>query len=462
MKVVLFCGGQGLRLRELSRSVPKPMATIGPRPVLWHVMRYYAHFGHRDFVLCLGYRGEVIKDYFLHYDETVSNDFVLAEGGRSIELLNVDIQDWRITFVNTGPDANIGQRLLAVKPHVVDEPIFLANYADGLTDAPLDPLIADFERRDKVAAFISIRPPQTFHVLSIAEDGDVEAITHVRESDIWMNGGYFLFRNSIFDYIKPGEDLVDEPFRRLIEERQLIAYQHTGFWRAMDTLKEMQELEALHETGRPPGRSAAGGARTPRMADAGPLFLLNRATRAEGLRVLAIGAHSDDLEIGAGGTILRLVADGLVSSVRWIVLSASGEREAEARKGAAAFLAGVSQVDVVIGGFRDGFFPYLGTAVKDFFEEQKGAFAPDLIFTHRREDLHQDHRNVADLTWNTYRNHTILEYEIPKYDGDAATPNFYVDLPEATAEQQGSAHRRDVPGPRPTRPVVRPGRLFAP
>lgn len=252
MKVVLFCGGQGLRMREFSGSVPKPMATIGSRPVLWHVMRYYAHFGHREFVLCLGYRGEVIKDYFLHYDETVSNDFVLADGGKTIELLNVDIQDWRITFVDTGPDANIGQRLLAVKPHVVDEPIFLANYADGLTDAPLDTLVADFARRDKVAAFISIRPPQTFHVLSIAEGGDVEAITHVGESDIWMNGGYFLFRNSIFDYIQPGEDLVEEPFRRLIEERQLIAYQHPGFWRSMDTLKEMQELEALHETGKPP------------------------------------------------------------------------------------------------------------------------------------------------------------------------------------------------------------------
>lgn len=172
------------------------------------------------------------------------------------------------------------------------------------------------------------------------------------------------------------------------------------------------------------------------MADPGPLLQLNREARPGGLRVLAVGAHSDDLEIGAGGTLLRLVADGLVSSVRWIVLSAGGEREAEARKGAAAFLAGVPQVEVVIGGFRDGFFPYLGSAVKDFFEEHKGSFAPDLIFTHRRDDLHQDHRNVAELTWNTYRNHMILEYEIPKYDGDTATPNFYVDLPEAIAQQK--------------------------
>jgi glucose-1-phosphate cytidylyltransferase len=251
MKVVLFCGGQGLRMRELG-NVPKPMARIGSRPVLWHLMRYYAHFGHRDFVLCLGYRGDVIKEYFLHYDETVSNDFVLAEGGKSIELLNVDIQDWRITFVDTGPDASIGQRLLAVKKHVEGEPIFLANYADGLTDAPLSSLIDDFARRDKVAAFIAIRPPQTFHVLSVADGGEVEALTHVRQANIWMNGGYFLFRNSVFDYIRKGEDLVDQPFQRLIEERQLIAYRHDGFWRAMDTVKEMQELEALYESGNPP------------------------------------------------------------------------------------------------------------------------------------------------------------------------------------------------------------------
>jgi len=252
MKVVLFCGGQGLRLRELSQNIPKPMARIGSRPVLWHLMRYYAHFGHRDFVLCLGYRGDVIKEYFLHYDETVSNDFVLADGGRSIELLSSDIQDWRITFVDTGPEATIGERLLAVRSTVADEDVFLANYADGLTDAPLGDLIDDFVARGVVAGFISIRPPQTFHVLTTGTDGEVKAITHVRESNIWMNGGYFMFRKSIFDHINPGEDLVVEPFQRLIEKRQLVAYRHDGFWRAMDTIKEMQELEALHEAGNPP------------------------------------------------------------------------------------------------------------------------------------------------------------------------------------------------------------------
>jgi glucose-1-phosphate cytidylyltransferase len=252
MKVVLFCGGRGLRLREYSESVPKPMARIGPRPVLWHVMRYYAHFGHRDFVLCLGYRGDVIKEYFLHYDETVSNDFVLSDGGRSIELLSTDTQEWRLAFIDTGLESNVGERLLAVRDQVTDEPVFLANYADGLTDAPLADLVDDFCRRDKVAAFVSVRPPQTFHVLTTGADGDVAAITHVRDADIWMNGGYFIFRNTIFDYMRPGEELVEQPFQRLVAEGRLIAYRHDGFWRAMDTLKEMQELEALYESGRPP------------------------------------------------------------------------------------------------------------------------------------------------------------------------------------------------------------------
>ena len=256
MKVVLFCGGQGLRMGDVAQpssgqTLPKPMATIGPRPVLWHVMRYYAHFGHRDFVLCLGYRGEVIKEYFRTYDETVSNDFVLTEG-RSIELLGADIEDWRIALIDTGPEANIGQRLRAVRAHVADQPIFLANYADGLTDAPLDELIADFERRDAVAAFVAVRPSQTFHVLSLAEGGQVERIDHVRDADIWMNGGYFILRSSIFDYLHDGEELVEEPFQRLIAEGKLIAYRHDGFWRAMDTLKEMTELRTLYESGRSP------------------------------------------------------------------------------------------------------------------------------------------------------------------------------------------------------------------
>src|SRR6188508_322049 len=134
MKVVLFCGGQGMRMREFSDAIPKPMVQIGNRPILWHLMKYYAYFGHKEFILCLGYKSDVIKDYFLNYKEWMSNDFVLRDGGRDIRLLGSDIHDWEITFADTGSQATIGERLLAVRSHLADDEVFMANYADGLSD----------------------------------------------------------------------------------------------------------------------------------------------------------------------------------------------------------------------------------------------------------------------------------------------------------------------------------------
>jgi len=252
MKVLLFCGGQGLRLRDVSEAVPKPMVPIGLRPILWHNMHYYAHYGHRDFVLALGYKAEVIKEYFLHYDEAISNDFVLADGGRSLELLGTDISDWQITFASTGLEATIGQRLIACRRFLANEDMFLANYGDNLTDAPLDEIVEDFRGRSEVAAFLSVRPTSTFHVVTANGSHVVESIRHVRDSHIRINGGFFLFRRELFDYIQPGEELVEEPFQRLIAARQLVAYEHDGFWAPMDTLKDRQVLEQLESTGRPP------------------------------------------------------------------------------------------------------------------------------------------------------------------------------------------------------------------
>ena len=252
MKVVIFCGGQGLRLRELSEAIPKPMALIGQRPILWHGMRYYAHFGHREFILCLGHKGDVIKDYFLHYDEATSNDFVFAEGGRTLELLRTDIQDWRITFAQTGMHANIGQRLAAIRDHLGGDELFLANYGDNLTDAPLPEFISDFERSDKVAAFLSVRPTYTFHVVRTDAGHQVTSLKDVRESDIRINGGVFIFRREIFDYMRDGEELVEEPFQRLIRKGALIAYEYDGFWAPMDTLKDMHLLQSLYDSGHPP------------------------------------------------------------------------------------------------------------------------------------------------------------------------------------------------------------------
>ena len=252
MKVVLFCGGQGTRLRDYSDSVPKPMVTVGYRPILWHVMKYYAHFGHKDFILALGYKADVIKDYFLNYNEAVSNDFVLSEGGKHIELVNSDIEDWTITFVDTGANSNIGERLRRVQSYLDGEEMFMANYSDGVTDLRLDEYIEEFKRRDKVASFVAVRPPGSYHVIKIGEDGGVTGIEPMTGAGARINGGYFIFKNQIFDYMRPGEELVYEPFARLIEKGQLAAHSHDGFWEPMDTFKDKQRLDELDRTGDAP------------------------------------------------------------------------------------------------------------------------------------------------------------------------------------------------------------------
>jgi glucose-1-phosphate cytidylyltransferase len=254
MKVVLFCGGQGMRLREGPQPVPKPMAVIGYRPLLWHLMKYYAHYGHTEFILCLGYGADIIKQSFLNYNECVSNDFVLSDGGKKVELLRKDIEDWRITFVDTGQNSNIGQRLLRVRQFVQDEEVFLANYVDGLTDLVLPHQIDYFLAKKKTACFLGVTPTASFHTVSVGEDGVVNEIAHIARSGNLINGGYFVFRNAIFDHINEGEDLVEEPFRRLIAARELVTYPYGGFWTCMDTFKEKQQLEDLHASGHAPWR----------------------------------------------------------------------------------------------------------------------------------------------------------------------------------------------------------------
>jgi glucose-1-phosphate cytidylyltransferase len=251
MKVVLFCGGLGMRLRDYSDTIPKPMIHIGYRPILWHVMKYYAHYGHKDFILCLGYKADMIKDYFLNYNECLSNDFVLSKGGSQIQLLNRDIDDWRITFVDTGITASVGQRLKLVESYLAGEDIFLANYTDGVTDLPCPEYLSYFLTRQKIASFLCVRPNQTFHVVSLQRD-IVTDLEYIGRADIWMNGGFFIFHRDIFRYIQDGEDLVEQPFRRLINEQQLLAYQYKGFWACMDTFKDKQQLEELHLSGQAP------------------------------------------------------------------------------------------------------------------------------------------------------------------------------------------------------------------
>jgi glucose-1-phosphate cytidylyltransferase len=252
MKVVLFCGGLGTRLREHSETVPKPLVTIGYRPIVWHLMRYYAHFGHKDFILCLGYRGDTVREYFLNYSEAMSNDFTLSEGGKKIELHTSDIQDWRITFVDTGLHSNIGQRLTAVRHLVAQEPVFLANYSDGLSDMPLDLMIQHFQRHDAVASFAAVETWQSFHAVRMGDDGHVNSLGSMREQEFLVNGGFFVLRQQIFDYIEEREELVEAPFQRLIAARKLLAYRHTGFWRAMDTLKDKISFDRMYAGGDAP------------------------------------------------------------------------------------------------------------------------------------------------------------------------------------------------------------------
>jgi glucose-1-phosphate cytidylyltransferase len=245
MKVVLFCGGFGTRLREHSDTVPKPLVNIGARPILWHLMRYYAHFGHKDFILCLGYRGDMIREFFLSYNECISNDFTFSEGGKRIDLHTSDIADWRITFVDTGLHSNIGQRLMRARSHLQGEEMFLANYSDGLSDLALDRYLEKFRNSNMVAQFLSVPIPQSFHAVDAGPDGVVRSLTPVRQLDVRINAGFFLLRREIFDYCKDGEELVSEPFARLAAKRLLGAERHEGFWHSMDTFKDKIELDRM-------------------------------------------------------------------------------------------------------------------------------------------------------------------------------------------------------------------------
>lgn len=252
MKVVLFCGGLGTRLREHSDTIPKPLVPIGYRPILWHLMRYYAHFGHTEFVLCLGYRGDAIREYFLNYNEAMSNDFTLSEGGRKVELHSSDLDGWRITFVDTGLHSNIGERLMAVRHYLESEPVFLANYSDGLADIPLDEMYEQFERSDAIASFAAVQTWHSFHQIRMGPDGYVTQLGAIRDSDFFINGGFFILRQEIFDYMEPGDELVEAPFHRLIAKRKLLAYRHEGFWRSMDTLKDKITFDRMYAAGKAP------------------------------------------------------------------------------------------------------------------------------------------------------------------------------------------------------------------
>jgi glucose-1-phosphate cytidylyltransferase len=235
------------------------MVEIGYRPILWHLMKYYAHFGHKEFILCLGYRGDYIKQYFLNYDECLSNNFVLSNGGKDIRLYDSDIADWKIAFIDTGLHANIGQRLRAVERYLEGEEVFFANYADGLTDMSLADQLAHFYQHGKIASLLCVKPPQTFDVLALGPDSHVVDLEPVSKADLWINGGFFIFRKEIFSHLQEGEELVREPFQRLIARNELLGYRHRGFWACMDTVKDKLMFDTLYNHGTMPWAVWEGG-----------------------------------------------------------------------------------------------------------------------------------------------------------------------------------------------------------
>jgi glucose-1-phosphate cytidylyltransferase len=249
MKVVLFCGGLGTRIRDYGENIPKPMIPVGEQPILWHVMQYYSQYGHHDFVLCLGYKANTIKEFFLNWRQQTYTDCVISESGRKVEYLGDGLPDWRVTLVDTGIWRNIGQRLYAVRDHVKHEQMFLANYSDGLTDAPLPKMVELLEKTGKTGCFLAVRPPLTFHLVEFGGSGEVQRMRASADADIWINAGYFVFRNRVFDYMQEGEELVVEPFERMIAAGELIAYRHDGFFRPMDTLRDKQILEDMVQRG---------------------------------------------------------------------------------------------------------------------------------------------------------------------------------------------------------------------
>ena len=259
MTVVLFCGGQGIRLQMTSPGVPKPLVPIGGEPILGHLMRWYAHHGHREFVVCLGHGGHRIERYFLEERGPAAVE-PLPGGARRVRIAWNGDDEWAITLVPTGLHASIGERLRAVREHL-DGATFLANYADGLSDLDLPTFVLRFQSSGAVGGLITVRPPSTHHLVLTDRRGRVESVCSPAEHGLRINGGFFVFRPEIFEWLAPGEDLVDGLFPRLVSAGQLFAHAHDGFWACMDTPKDwlaLQEMEAAQRTPWKVWRQAGG------------------------------------------------------------------------------------------------------------------------------------------------------------------------------------------------------------
>jgi len=257
MKTVILCGGYGTRIREVAENLPKPMIPIGSNPILWHIMKYYAQFGHTDFVLCLGYKSEVIKNYFLNYG-TIPTDLTITLGGEVPHLprKTTDENGWKITLAETGLNAMTGARLKRVQKHIGSDEHFMLTYGDGVGDVDLDALMKFHLSHGKIATVTGVHPPGRFGELDYDEKTkSVEGFNEKPQvSGGRINGGFFVFRREIFDYLSDSEDLVleQDPIHRLVSDGQLQVFEHDGFWQPMDTSREYSLLNDMYKNNMAP------------------------------------------------------------------------------------------------------------------------------------------------------------------------------------------------------------------
>lgn len=252
MKTVILCGGLGTRLSEETQIKPKPMVEIGGRPILWHIMKIYERYGHTDFMLALGYKGDVIKDYFLNYHPRQSDSVVHLKSGQ-VEHTNPTSEDWCLSLIDTGNDAMTGGRLLRLKPHLQNGGTFMLTYGDGVSDVDINAVLAYHRTHKRLATLTAVRPPVRFGELSI-ENGRVSRFQEKPQAgDGWINGGFFVFEPKIFEFILDDSTMLErEPFERLAQKGELMAYLHEGYWQCMDTLRDKFALEELWSNGHAP------------------------------------------------------------------------------------------------------------------------------------------------------------------------------------------------------------------
>lgn len=254
MKTVILCGGLGTRLSEETQLRPKPMVEIGGRPILWHIMKTYERYGFRDFTLALGYRGEVVKDYFLNYHARQSDLTVQLKSGL-VKYSNPTAEDWCVSLIDTGANTMTGGRLLRLKPHLQSGGTFMLTYGDGVSDVNIEALLAFHRAHGRMATVTAVRPPVRFGELSL-DKGRVTRFQEKRQAgEGWINGGFFILEPGVFDFIHGDATLFErEPLEQLAEKGELMAYQHPGYWQCMDTLRDKQALEELWASGNAPWR----------------------------------------------------------------------------------------------------------------------------------------------------------------------------------------------------------------